>query len=85
MGSTGLEICSKFSSSVIVSSHSKKAGEDPAALAPLFGPPLESAFEEQKLDGGLGNVGGICWQVRQGGVGVWVDGSQLMVWSWDSP
>ncbi|NXP17450.1 SGIP1 protein, partial [Scytalopus superciliaris] len=29
---------------------SKKAGEDPAALAPLFGPPLESAFEEQKLD-----------------------------------
>ena len=26
--------------------------EDPAALAPLFGPPLESAFEEQKLDGG---------------------------------
>uniref|UniRef100_A0A8C3KNF2 SH3-containing GRB2-like protein 3-interacting protein 1 n=1 Tax=Calidris pygmaea TaxID=425635 RepID=A0A8C3KNF2_9CHAR len=29
---------------------SKKTGEDPAALAPLFGPPLESAFEEQKLD-----------------------------------
>ncbi|KFM07129.1 SH3-containing GRB2-like 3-interacting protein 1, partial [Aptenodytes forsteri] len=29
---------------------SKKAREDPAALAPLFGPPLESAFEEQKLD-----------------------------------
>ncbi|NWR71036.1 SGIP1 protein, partial [Centropus unirufus] len=29
---------------------SKKVGEDPAALAPLFGPPLESAFEEQKLD-----------------------------------
>ncbi|XP_042660579.1 SH3-containing GRB2-like protein 3-interacting protein 1 isoform X14 [Tyto alba] len=32
---------------------SKKAGEDPAALAPLFGPPLESAFEEQKLDATL--------------------------------
>ncbi|NXC20065.1 SGIP1 protein, partial [Corythaeola cristata] len=32
---------------------SKKAGEDPAALAPLFGPPLESAFEEQKLDAAL--------------------------------
>ncbi|XP_071606001.1 SH3-containing GRB2-like protein 3-interacting protein 1 isoform X2 [Heliangelus exortis] len=29
---------------------SKKPGEDPTALAPLFGPPLESAFEEQKLD-----------------------------------
>ncbi|KFO82255.1 SH3-containing GRB2-like 3-interacting protein 1, partial [Cuculus canorus] len=32
---------------------SKKVGEDPAALAPLFGPPLESAFEEQKLDATL--------------------------------
>ncbi|NXC28730.1 SGIP1 protein, partial [Campylorhamphus procurvoides] len=32
---------------------SKKVGEDPAALAPLFGPPLESAFEEQKLDAAL--------------------------------
>ncbi|NXJ72082.1 SGIP1 protein, partial [Rostratula benghalensis] len=32
---------------------SKKTGEDPAALAPLFGPPLESAFEEQKLDATL--------------------------------
>ncbi|XP_030351249.1 SH3-containing GRB2-like protein 3-interacting protein 1 isoform X1 [Strigops habroptila] len=32
---------------------SKKAVEDPAALAPLFGPPLESAFEEQKLDATL--------------------------------
>ncbi|KAJ7424878.1 SH3-containing GRB2-like protein 3-interacting protein 1 [Willisornis vidua] len=32
---------------------SKKPGEDPAALAPLFGPPLESAFEEQKLDAAL--------------------------------
>ncbi|NXF11310.1 SGIP1 protein, partial [Smithornis capensis] len=40
-------------SSVLVSSHSKKTGEDPAALAPLFGPPLESAFEEQKLDAAL--------------------------------
>ncbi|XP_051481497.1 SH3-containing GRB2-like protein 3-interacting protein 1 [Apus apus] len=32
---------------------SRKAGEDAAALAPLFGPPLESAFEEQKLDATL--------------------------------
>uniref|UniRef100_A0A8C3NG34 SH3-containing GRB2-like protein 3-interacting protein 1 n=1 Tax=Geospiza parvula TaxID=87175 RepID=A0A8C3NG34_GEOPR len=32
---------------------SKKAGEDPAALAPLFGPPLESAFEEHKLEAAL--------------------------------
>ncbi|NXE77862.1 SGIP1 protein, partial [Cochlearius cochlearius] len=40
-------------SSVLVSSRSKKAVEDPAALAPLFGPPLESAFEEQKLDATL--------------------------------
>ncbi|NWS72268.1 SGIP1 protein, partial [Crotophaga sulcirostris] len=32
---------------------SKKVGEDPATLAPLFGPPLESAFEEQKLDATL--------------------------------
>ncbi|NXN59028.1 SGIP1 protein, partial [Rynchops niger] len=32
---------------------SKKSGEDAAALAPLFGPPLESAFEEQKLDATL--------------------------------
>ncbi|NXX82400.1 SGIP1 protein, partial [Urocolius indicus] len=32
---------------------SKKGGEDPATLAPLFGPPLESAFEEQKLDAAL--------------------------------
>uniref|UniRef100_A0A670IY14 SH3GL interacting endocytic adaptor 1 n=1 Tax=Podarcis muralis TaxID=64176 RepID=A0A670IY14_PODMU len=30
---------------------SKKAPEDPAVLAPLFGPPLESAFEEEKLEG----------------------------------
>ncbi|KAM6456317.1 SH3-containing GRB2-like protein 3-interacting protein 1 isoform 9-T9 [Liasis olivaceus] len=29
---------------------SKKASEDPAILAPLFGPPLESAFEEEKLE-----------------------------------
>lgn len=35
-------------------SHSRKPLEDPAALAPLFGPPLESAFKEQKLDGVLG-------------------------------
>ncbi|KAK2540551.1 Sgip1 [Columba guinea] len=34
-------------------SSNKKPGEDPAALAPLFGPPLESAFEEQKLDATL--------------------------------
>uniref|UniRef100_A0A8C3LVR0 SH3-containing GRB2-like protein 3-interacting protein 1 n=1 Tax=Chrysolophus pictus TaxID=9089 RepID=A0A8C3LVR0_CHRPC len=32
---------------------SRKPLEDPAALAPLFGPPLESAFEEQKLDAPL--------------------------------
>ncbi|KAM9542070.1 SH3-containing GRB2-like protein 3-interacting protein 1 isoform 3-T3 [Guaruba guarouba] len=32
---------------------SKKPVEDPAALAPLFGPPLESAFEEQKLDAAI--------------------------------
>ncbi|XP_023788049.1 SH3-containing GRB2-like protein 3-interacting protein 1 [Cyanistes caeruleus] len=32
---------------------SKKPSEDPAALAPLFGPPLESAFEEHKLDAAL--------------------------------
>ncbi|XP_072853876.2 SH3-containing GRB2-like protein 3-interacting protein 1 isoform X8 [Pogona vitticeps] len=29
---------------------SKKAPEDTTALAPLFGPPLESAFEEDKLE-----------------------------------
>ncbi|XP_056670976.1 SH3-containing GRB2-like protein 3-interacting protein 1 isoform X6 [Monodelphis domestica] len=29
---------------------SKKAPEDPVALAPLFGPPLESTFEEQKSE-----------------------------------
>lgn len=40
--------------SALVSSHSKKSREDPAALAPLFGPPLESAFEEQKLEGEFG-------------------------------
>ncbi|KYO36904.1 SH3-containing GRB2-like protein 3-interacting protein 1 isoform F [Alligator mississippiensis] len=32
---------------------SKKAPDDPTALAPLFGPPLESAFEEQKLEAPL--------------------------------
>ncbi|KAM8805716.1 SH3-containing GRB2-like protein 3-interacting protein 1 [Eudromia elegans] len=31
----------------------RKLVEDPAALAPLFGPPLESAFEEQKLEAPL--------------------------------
>ncbi|NXB87368.1 SGIP1 protein, partial [Vidua chalybeata] len=38
---------------VLLSPRSKKPGEDPAALAPLFGPPLESAFEEHKLDAAL--------------------------------
>ncbi|XP_038608197.1 SH3-containing GRB2-like protein 3-interacting protein 1 isoform X1 [Tachyglossus aculeatus] len=33
---------------------SKKALEDPMALAPLFGPPLESAFDEQKTEVPLG-------------------------------
>lgn len=47
--------------SVLVSPHSKKPGEDPAALAPLFGPPLESAFEEHKLDGEFGVRGGWIW------------------------
>ncbi|NWI43795.1 SGIP1 protein, partial [Picathartes gymnocephalus] len=32
---------------------SKRSGEDPAALAPLFGPPLESAFKEHKLEAAL--------------------------------
>ncbi|XP_050818896.1 SH3-containing GRB2-like protein 3-interacting protein 1 [Gopherus flavomarginatus] len=32
---------------------SKKAPDDPSALAPLFGPPLESTFEEQKLEAPL--------------------------------
>ncbi|XP_032923290.1 SH3-containing GRB2-like protein 3-interacting protein 1 isoform X3 [Catharus ustulatus] len=31
----------------------RKPPEDTAALAPLFGPPLESAFEEQKLEAAL--------------------------------
>ncbi|NWZ33890.1 SGIP1 protein, partial [Brachypodius atriceps] len=31
----------------------RKPGEDPVALAPLFGPPLESAFEEHKLEAAL--------------------------------
>lgn len=38
----------------LCSPHSKKPSEDPAALAPLFGPPLESAFEEHKLEGECG-------------------------------
>ncbi|XP_067156610.1 SH3-containing GRB2-like protein 3-interacting protein 1 [Apteryx mantelli] len=32
---------------------SRKVPDDPAALAPLFGPPLESAFEEHKLEAPL--------------------------------
>uniref|UniRef100_K7FL55 SH3-containing GRB2-like protein 3-interacting protein 1 n=1 Tax=Pelodiscus sinensis TaxID=13735 RepID=K7FL55_PELSI len=32
---------------------SKKAPDDPSALAPLFGPPLETAFAEQKLEAPL--------------------------------
>uniref|UniRef100_A0A8C3XUK8 SH3-containing GRB2-like protein 3-interacting protein 1 n=1 Tax=Chelydra serpentina TaxID=8475 RepID=A0A8C3XUK8_CHESE len=32
---------------------SKKAPDDSSALAPLFGPPLESTFEEQKLEAPL--------------------------------
>ncbi|XP_067996960.1 SH3-containing GRB2-like protein 3-interacting protein 1 isoform X6 [Melanerpes formicivorus] len=44
------EIARPRRSTPTLDSASKKAGEDPAALAPLFGPPLESAFEEQKLD-----------------------------------
>ncbi|XP_056354036.1 SH3-containing GRB2-like protein 3-interacting protein 1 isoform X4 [Oenanthe melanoleuca] len=31
----------------------RRAGQDPAALAPLFGPPLESALGEQKLEAAL--------------------------------
>lgn len=34
---------------------SKRTSEDAAVLAPLFGPPLESAFEEDKLEGKLLN------------------------------
>lgn len=30
---------------------SKKPPDDTLALAPLFGPPLESAFDEQKTEG----------------------------------
>lgn len=30
---------------------SKKPTDDTVALAPLFGPPLESAFDEQKTEG----------------------------------
>ncbi|XP_061489347.1 SH3-containing GRB2-like protein 3-interacting protein 1 isoform X5 [Rhineura floridana] len=32
---------------------SKKAPEDSAVLAPLFGPPLESAFDEEKLEASI--------------------------------
>ncbi|NWX89755.1 SGIP1 protein, partial [Nothoprocta pentlandii] len=37
----------------LAAARSRKLVEDPAALAPLFGPPLESAFEEQKLEAPL--------------------------------
>ncbi|KFQ94015.1 SH3-containing GRB2-like 3-interacting protein 1, partial [Nipponia nippon] len=47
------EIARPRRSTPTLDSASKKAGEDSAALAPLFGPPLESAFEEQKLDATL--------------------------------
>ncbi|NWS58107.1 SGIP1 protein, partial [Chunga burmeisteri] len=50
---TGEEIARPRRSTPTPDPASKKAGEDPAALAPLFGPPLESAFEEQKLDATL--------------------------------
>ncbi|NXV86462.1 SGIP1 protein, partial [Calonectris borealis] len=49
----GEEIARPRRSTPTLDPASKKAGEDPAALAPLFGPPLESAFEEQKLDAAL--------------------------------
>ncbi|NXK86783.1 SGIP1 protein, partial [Formicarius rufipectus] len=50
---TGEEITRPRRSTPTPDPASRKAGEDPAALAPLFGPPLESAFEEQKLDAAL--------------------------------
>ncbi|NWX12209.1 SGIP1 protein, partial [Aegotheles bennettii] len=50
---TGEEIARPRRATPTLEPASKKAGEDPAALAPLFGPPLESAFEEQKLDAAL--------------------------------
>ncbi|NXY44911.1 SGIP1 protein, partial [Ceuthmochares aereus] len=50
---TGEEIARPRRSTPTPDPASKKVGEDPAALAPLFGPPLESAFEEQKLDATL--------------------------------
>ncbi|NWI60753.1 SGIP1 protein, partial [Calyptomena viridis] len=50
---TGEEITRPRRSTPTPDPASKKTGEDPAALAPLFGPPLESAFEEQKLDAAL--------------------------------
>ncbi|KAF1480603.1 SH3-containing GRB2-like protein 3-interacting protein 1, partial [Megadyptes antipodes antipodes] len=49
----GEEIARPRRSTLTPDPASKKAREDPAALAPLFGPPLESAFEEQKLDATL--------------------------------
>ncbi|NXK31920.1 SGIP1 protein, partial [Piprites chloris] len=51
--SSGEEITRPRRSTPTPDPASKKTGEDPAALAPLFGPPLESAFEEQKLDAAL--------------------------------
>ncbi|NWV83177.1 SGIP1 protein, partial [Dasyornis broadbenti] len=53
ISSTGEEITRPRRSTPTPDPASKKTGEDPAALAPLFGPPLESAFEEQKLDAAL--------------------------------
>ncbi|NXA03900.1 SGIP1 protein, partial [Sapayoa aenigma] len=50
---TGEEVTRPRRSTPTPDPASKKTGEDPAALAPLFGPPLESAFEEQKLDAAL--------------------------------
>ncbi|NXP15337.1 SGIP1 protein, partial [Thinocorus orbignyianus] len=50
---TGEEIARPRRSTPTPDPASKKTAEDPAALAPLFGPPLESAFEEQKLDAAL--------------------------------
>ncbi|NWU80834.1 SGIP1 protein, partial [Onychorhynchus coronatus] len=51
--SSGEEITRPRRSTPTPDPASKKTVEDPAALAPLFGPPLESAFEEQKLDAAL--------------------------------
>lgn len=44
-------------------SFSKKPPDDPMALAPLFGPPLESTFDEQKTEGKENKIkkGGGCF------------------------